>query len=227
MNWEPPHSHDINEPRQKVGVLMQELKASQTEHEMKDFDRLEDLASYLKYPLKDLQEDYDAYLKLLAQRQDRIERSRLAQTWWQWTKSFFTSGLADVPNITRHFNLWGSIRQLKCGKVVCDTLYEHGVTECRMHPIFGALLNPTGGMVGAGEDDLEHLIPGTQSHRTAPVMHAIVHDAAGYCYNYHGVGPGYNYTGGWTLFPTGKPFSGQGMGLALWRAFLPWSVKDD
>ncbi len=221
--WTAEWAHDVNYPRYNgLGVLMEAIKKSKTEFSQSDRQNISQLASYLDAEPADLLADYGEYLKLLTQKAHRIRQSQHADTWWKWAKSVFVKPLEPVPLPEDYFNLWGSRRQLMCGKVVVDTLFSKGITKLDrpLHPVFGALLNPTGGSVGAGDQDLTEYIPGIHTADDPLVMHAIVHDAAGYCYNYHGVGPGYNYTGSWTPFPTSKPYSGQANGLSIMYALF-------
>ena len=53
------------------------------------------------------------------------------------------------------------------------------------------------------------------SVRRATIVHACVHDAYGYLYNYHDEkGPGYSYFGRFgSCFPTSSPLAGQVSGL--------------
>ncbi len=71
-----------------------------------------------------------------------------------------------------------------------------------MHPITAVLLNPSGGIVGPGnqnieESSLERLKSvekfGVYIGRDALAYHGIFHDAGGFCLNFHGKGPGYKY----------------------------------
>jgi hypothetical protein len=88
--------------------------------------------------------------------------------------------------------------------------------ELEIDPIFGALLNPTGGIVGPGN---KSLLSGRCYDPI--VMHGIVHDAGGYLYNYHKFGPGYNYLKTkLTIFPTKSPLSSQIYGFYYWKSIL-------
>jgi len=111
---------------------------------------------------------------------------------------------------------WGGIRQLMSGKIVADTLSENN-----LDPVFGALLNPTGSIVGAGN---RQLIKG-KYYNDAIVMHSICHDAAGYLYNYHDEGPGYNYLD-FGVFPTSYPLAGQVIGILYWYFVVENKLKD-
>ncbi|KAI6655172.1 Protein of unknown function DUF909 [Oopsacas minuta] len=76
----------------------------------------------------------------------------------------------------------GSLDHLLFGKIVGDAL--------GLHPVFGAMLNPTGGICGPDNSNIFLRALGK-----IPMMrrHSIVHDASGYLRLYHGVGPGYLY----------------------------------
>lgn len=101
-----------------------------------------------------------------------------------------------------HPSFMGSNTQMRYGSVVGDAF--------GIDPVFGAMLNPTGGLVGPGN----WAIAGDDT----PVgYHGVVHDAAGYLHTYHGVGPGYDYLGVDPI-PTGNPLSGQVGGIAYWTA---------
>lgn len=79
----------------------------------------------------------------------------------------------------KHPDFMASRGQLMFGKVLGDAF--------GIHEIFAALLSPTGGLVGAGNDSV-HL------DASNPIaIHGTVHDAAGYLSTYHSDGPGYNY----------------------------------
>jgi len=95
----------------------------------------------------------------------------------------------------------GSNTQMRYGSVVGDAF--------GIDPVFGAMLNPTGGLVGPGN----WAIAGGD---TAVGYHSVVHDAAGYLHNYHQVGPGYDYLG-LEGRDTSSPLSGQHAGIAYWR----------
>jgi WXG100 family type VII secretion target len=100
-----------------------------------------------------------------------------------------------------HPSFMGSNTQMRYGSVVGDAF--------GIDPVFGAMLNPTGGLVGPGN----WAIAGND---TAVGYHGVVHDAAGYLHNYHQVGPGYDYLGTEGR-DTSSPLSGQRDGIAYWR----------
>lgn len=111
-------------------------------------------------------------------------------------------GPTDAIDLTKHGDFLGSTASLRYGKVVGDAF--------GIDPVFGSLLNPTGGMVGAGNSAYN---PADDS----PIgMHGIVHDAAGYLYNYHNLGPGYDYLGLEPSRNTADPLTGQRGGITWW-----------
>jgi len=95
----------------------------------------------------------------------------------------------------------GSDTQMRFGSVVGDAF--------DIDPVFGSMLNPTGGLMGPGK----WAIAGAN---TAVGYHSVVHDAAGYLHNYHQVGPGYDYLG-LEGGDTSNPLSGQRTGIAFWH----------
>jgi hypothetical protein len=100
-----------------------------------------------------------------------------------------------------HSSFMGSNTQMRYGSVVGDAF--------GIDPVFGAMLNPTGGLVGPGN----WAIAGDD---TAVGYHGVVHDAAGYLHNYHSAGPGYDYLGSEGR-DTSSPLSGQRDGIRYWR----------
>lgn len=113
----------------------------------------------------------------------------------------------EVPDTNElvHGDFTGSNPQLVFGKVLGDAF--------GIDPVFGALLSPTGGMVGPGNIAL-HLDDDDPTG-----YHGIVHDAAGYLYNYHDLGPGYNYLGKEER-DTADPLTGQQAGMRFWHESL-------
>jgi pimeloyl-ACP methyl ester carboxylesterase len=85
-------------------------------------------------------------------------------------------------NLALHPLFTASDGQLRFGKIIGDAF---GIDA-----VFGSLVSPTGGIVGPGNSFpvFGHLDP------KSPVsIHGAVHDAAGYLYNCHNMGPGYDY----------------------------------
>jgi hypothetical protein len=103
----------------------------------------------------------------------------------------------------RNMAFMGSEVQLRYGQVVGDAF--------GLDPVFGALLNPTGGMPGYGN---LAVIPDSES---ALGYHGVMHDAGGYLRAYHGTGPGYNYLGAEQGSPA-HPLTGQVSGVYYWTA---------
>lgn len=107
-----------------------------------------------------------------------------------------------------HDDFMGSTWQLRYGKVVGDYM--------GIDPVFGSMLNPTGGLVGPGNkavDPRNMLMPESVGY------HGAYHDAMGYLYNYHGgkgpeYSPGYNYMKSPVGLDTSNPLAGQFTGIA-------------
>jgi len=104
-----------------------------------------------------------------------------------------------------HGEFMGSQPQLLFGKVVGDAF--------GIHPVFAALLSPTGGLVGPGNTAVQ------MDDDDPTGYHGIVHDAAGYLYNYHGEGPGYDYLDREER-DTGHALTGQQSGMRYWHEKL-------
>lgn len=115
--------------------------------------------------------------------------------------------------------------QLMFGKVLGDAF--------GIHEVFGSLLSPTGGLVGPDNAFLSKKVTASLGPVTIsgdvtvkalhlspdnPIaLHGVVHDAAGYLFNYHDEGPGYNYRGSNAeVLGTDNPVSGQVSGIAHW-----------
>lgn len=134
-------------------------------------------------PLEDIKSEYGKFQELMQERD--------------------AAGAAGVGGLSDfHGSFMGSNTQMRYGSVIGDAF---GVD-----PVFGAMLNPTGGLVGPGN----WAIAGDD---TAVGYHGVIHDAAGYLHTYHGVGPGYDYLGVDPI-PTTNPLSGQVAGVAYWTA---------
>ncbi|HMO07105.1 MAG TPA: hypothetical protein PKD10_05580 [Paracoccaceae bacterium] len=133
-------------------------------------------------------------------------------------------GAVDPLNEGMHPDFLGSKSQLIFGKVLGDGF--------GIHPVLGALLSPTGGLVGPGNWLVEPqefefkgfklTTPGlVKAGHLAPdnplALHGTVHDAAGYLFNYHDEGPGYNYLGSSEeTRSTDDPMAGQRSGIEYW-----------
>jgi hypothetical protein len=141
--------------------------------------------------------DYDKFLTLRDQ-QEAVRKSK--------------KDLEPVPDLAEDFHgdFLGSNPQLVYGKVVGDAF--------GIDPVFGALLNPTGGMVGPGNAALH------MDDDDPTGYHGIVHDAAGYMFNFHNQGPGYNYLGT-EQRDTADPLTGQQSGMRYWHEKLDPGLK--
>ena len=203
-----PGSHDADTCiRGKLGITMMKLKRS--DHGDENINKLlKDLHSILKisYSIEIFLTEYDKYLLLLSNKQKRISKSQLYMFW---------NRLNDTPTLSdKNWNMWGSYQQFISGKCVIDAINSY--YDYILHPVWGCLLNPTGGIPGEGNKQI--VLNPWDNYIT---LHSCIHDAAGYLYNYHNIGPGYNYLGSWkTLFPTSSPYSGQFSGLLFWKSVL-------
>ena len=111
-------------------------------------------------------------------------------------------GGGGAPN-----SFMGSMTQMRYGSIVGDAF--------GIDPTFGAMLNPTGGLLGPGN----YAVAGGES---AVGYHAVAHGAAGYLHNYHQIGPGYDYLGQEGGDPS-SPLTGNRSGIAFWRDALSGS----
>ncbi|MER2599632.1 MAG: WXG100 family type VII secretion target [Caldilineales bacterium] len=147
---------------------------------------LDQIAQARGVPRAEIEAQYQRYLSL------RDEATRIAAA----------KGMESIPatNQFLHDDFMGSTTQLRYGQVVGDAL--------GIDPVFGALLNPTGGLVGPGNAAVD-------LGDSALGYHGVVHDAAGYLYNYHNMGPGYNYLG-LENRDTSSPLTGQQAGIQYW-----------
>ncbi len=153
-------------------------------------EALRKIAEARNKPLDQIQQDWARYQAALAE-QERIAAEK---------------GIKPPPGVNwLHPNHMGSTSQLRYGQVAGDAL--------GMDPVFGALLNPTGGLVGPGNAAVD-------GNDSAIGYHGAVHDAGGYLYNYHNQGPGYDYLGEEGR-DTSSPLSGQRSGISYWRDKLP------
>jgi hypothetical protein len=149
----------------------------------------------------------DAALNQIAQLRGRpVEQIRAEyQKFLQAKAQRDAAGGEPVPDLNfAHPRFMGSTSQLRYGKIVGDAF--------GMDPVFGAMLNPTGGLVGPGNAAVD-------GDSSAVGYHGQVHDAAGYLYNYHKAGPGYDYLG-LEGRDTSSPLSGQREGIRYWREQL-------
>ena len=152
--------------------------------------QLQTIADLRERPLEEIRTEYLKYLEIRDAVDDRI----------------VAKGLEEIDNLKpEQSNFMGSVWQLRYGQVVGDKL---GVD-----PVFGALLNPTGGLVGPGN---KGWAPDSALMPEAVAYHGAYHDAMGYLYNYHNEGLGYNYMQSPIGLDTGNPLAGQATGVAQW-----------
>lgn len=206
-NYLPNGSHNSNKNiRGNLGYYMKQLKESEHNSEKVD-ELLTKIHSEMKLEnsLEDFKKEYEFYLRLLVNRQNKIEDSGF----WGYFK------LDEIDNLNKsNWNNWGSYRQFCYGKYTIDAINKYHKTN--LHPIWGCLLNPTGGIIGSGNTKL------LQSDWDSSIsMHSCVHDAGGYLYKYHNIGPGYNYLNTkWTIFPTWYQMSCQVYGIKFWNKLI-------
>lgn len=158
----------------------------------KDLERvLKNIANIRGRPVDQIKTEYAKYLNLRKQR-DTLNPEKPKDLLKRWS------------------DFMGSTTQLRYGGMIGDAF---GVD-----PVFGALLNPTGGRVGPDNNSLD-------LNDYAVGYHGIVHDSAGYLYNYHKVGPGYDYLHQDQPRDTSHPFTGQHTGIRWWREELNVPTK--
>lgn len=155
---------------------------------------LRTIAEQRERPLAEIEQEYQEYLRLKEQMEADI----------------LDKGLDKIDRLKdSQKDFMGSTWQLRYGQVVGDQL---GVD-----PVFAALLNPTGGLVGPGNKGLN---PDGALMPEAVAYHGAYHDATGHLYNYFGEGPGYNYVGSPIGLSTDNPLAGQTTGIAEWELLL-------
>ena len=115
--------------------------------------------------------NFDLFLDLFLERQ----RNVIAKQKASWSGS-----VPDGPTM-KHT---ASVSHLLFGRIVGDCL--------GLHPVLGALLNPTGGIVGSNNSNCVMRSIGLV--KGAVFRHSLAHDAFGYLCVYHQRGPGYCYT---------------------------------
>lgn len=133
---------------------------------------------------------------------DRAQFRADYESYLQLREAAYQKG-GDYPyiDINKHGDFLGTTVSLRYGALVGETF--------GIDPVFGSLLNPTGGLVGPGDSSYQ------PSATDAIGYHGTFHDAAGYLYNYHGVGPGYDYLDREPI-SRASPLAGQASGIAWW-----------
>lgn len=202
---EIPGSHDSDfEIRGELGYKMKQLKDSNHNDKIVD-ELLTDIHKILEleYSFEIFKQEYMIYLRLLVDREEKIENSKGC-----WFKK-----ISPVPSLNRNrWNMWGSHKQFIFGRCVVDGLNHK--FNYNLHPIWGCLLSPTGGIIGYANNELIE-----RSWDSYISLHSCVHDGGGYLYNYHDhLGCGYNYLDTYfTFFPRYSPLSCQFAGLRFWK----------
>lgn len=112
----------------------------------------------------------DHFLDVFLERQVRLSQLKDGNK----NEEFIVSGIIDETR--RHL---GSVPHLLFGRITGDAL--------DLHMLYGALLSPTGGIVGA-----DNSFACLRYFEFAPATgrHALAHDAFGYLINHHSIGPG-------------------------------------
>lgn len=142
--------------------------------------------------LDTMRSQYQRYLEIAALAKKPPAELDITSEWFDFT---------DNPD---HL---GSTVSLRYGKVVGDVF--------GIDPVFGSLLNPTGGLMGP-----DNGYPFQPAEDRPLSYHAIFHDAGGFLYNSYGIGPGYNYLGLETWRSPGDPLTGQLSGIRYWHQQL-------
>ena len=130
-------------------------------------------------------------------------------------------GLDPIPDLNEsaedgHPDHMGSIQQLRAGSYAGQAF--------GIDPVFGALLNPTAGLVGPGNDSYAADPDSVASY------HGEAHDAFGYLKSYHDYGPGYRYgtaDENGPEAPAGDFLTGQASGFRKWNELLATKGKAD
>lgn len=154
---------------------------------------LAQIAELRQRPLPEIKAEYQTYLGLKEDIARQVDDGAPA---------------IDALKDNQH-DFMGSTWQMRYGTVVGD---KFGVD-----PVFGALLNPTGGLVGPGNSGLA---PDAAMMPEAVAYHGAYHDAMGHLTTYFDTGPGYNYMGSPIGLDTTNPLAGQATGIAEWEVLL-------
>jgi hypothetical protein len=212
-------AHRYNmEPQRRLGKLMKqlyELLGNRTEPHAIEIDAcLFKIRKYRrsKESLETWRRYLSQYLEIKRQRDEFVIENNLAKSNTRFFKRSFKRSLDPVSDIDKKYDdYWGSDEQLKFGCIVISSLDDMR----DMDPVFGSLLYPIGGFSKILLNKKEKY--GAES----VILHNITHDAAGYLYRYHAVGPGYNYIrSSFTCFPTSSPKSNNMVGLIFWSTHI-------
>jgi hypothetical protein len=177
-------SHFKGENSAELNRLMEELYHARLNY-TPDVDRILDRIADLRGVDRDeFHAQYQKYLQLM-------ENAKA------------TGGNYPGIDLNRHGDFLGTTVSLRYGKVIGDTF--------GIDPVFGSLLNPTGGLVGPGDWSYQ------PSPNDAVGFHGVFHDAGGYLLNFHNMGPGYDYLNR-SDFSSNSALTGHVGGISWWAA---------
>jgi hypothetical protein len=200
-NWNNPGSiNTINE----YGILLKKFTSivNNYDKQLKHANNINILLNN-QYTNNEIVESLKIYNNLKVKRKESIRQSQLK--WFGKLSPIIY--LSDDND-----EVWGSKRQYLYGYICSNIMKNQNIA---LLPFMCSALNPTGGICGAGNQSLY-----SGDIYSAIIVHSCIHDASGYCYNYHNIGKGYNYLNTYFAFPTKFPMSCQIMGI-----FRCWYLK--
>jgi hypothetical protein len=177
-------------------------------------DALATVARVRGVSLEKISTDYQRFLRIVDQREQKVyDAGQEHIAFKELNKNehrvplLSMSAANGLPDNSAHM---GSNDQLRFGKMVADSMGD-------MDPVLGALLSPTGGIPGPGNDRISARAAVFASGGAEVLAnHGIAHDAAGYLRTYHHIGPGYQYVpNNPGLISTTNPLGGHFSGLTL------------
>jgi len=181
-------THNANvELRSNLGFFMEKLKKQDShlilnENTKTILKKIFDIIKKDGLIFDNFCNQYTTYCNMIKKRDDEISKYNK-----KYHRKIFCFLKKRVSNLSdSNVNIWGSSRQLLFGKIVVDEINNKYKTN--LHPIFGCLLSPTGGITGPGNLFLFRNIVNFPM-----IMHTIVHDSTGYLFNFHNLGPSYCY----------------------------------
>jgi hypothetical protein len=194
-DWIGSNSNMSNE----YGELLKKFNSNRNSFDDQiDFARMISIKLEEKYTDEELKIFVETYNQIKKKRDDLIDSSDGCCS--------FMCGLKEVSMLSEDNNeAWGSKKQYLSGYVCKHIFKNYGINL----PVFlFCLLNPTGGITGP-----QNIVFCNKSTDYPITVHSAIHDACGYCYNYHNMGPGYNYIGTCFALCTSSPMSCQIMGI--------------
>jgi len=214
------------ELRSKLGILMERLKDCDdiTNDQNKPYDNTKlilkeifDIINDTSINLENFYDQYKNYHIILKDRDNKIDKynSKRIRKVFCFLKKGKISNLSDSNK-----NIWGSSRQFLFGKIVIDELNKE--YKLNLHPIFGCLLSPTGGVTGPSNFFLFRTLINLPL-----IIHTVIHDAAGYLYINHNLGPSYCYLDhSCGLLPKSSPLNLVFGGIRFWKKFIKEKVQE-